>query len=101
MGKKEKEEKRMRKEAKRAAREQSVTRGSQSGEALLEQVSKKLTSYQADQSSQASRVETLSNKSASVSSTNYHQSDSTTTMTTQPANNNDCKQLTDRPDTNR
>ena len=99
--KKEKEEKRMRKEAKRAAREQSVTRGSQSGEALLEQVSKKLTSYQADQSCQASRVETLSNNTASVSSTNYHQSGSTTTITTQPANNNECKQLTDRPDTNR
>ena len=45
--KKEKEEKKMRKEAKRAAREQSVTRGSQSGEALLEQVSRKLSSYQA------------------------------------------------------
>ena len=43
---KEKEEKRQRKEAKRAAREQSVTRGNQSGEALLEQVSRKLSTYQ-------------------------------------------------------
>ena len=94
----------MRKEAKRAAREQSVSRGSQSGEALLEQVSRKLTSYQADQQTcQASRVEPPSNITASVSTTNYHQqSVSSTATTTQPANNNDCKQLTtDRPETNR
>ena len=68
--KKEKEEKRQRKEAKRAAREQSMTRGSQSGEALLEQVSKKLSSYQQEGGgSQASesRVELTTNTQHSLS----------------------------------
>ena len=89
--KKEKEEKKLRKEAKRAAREQSMTRGSQSGEALLEQVSRKLTSYQADQSGQASRVDPLCNK------TTNDQQPGTSTRAPPPANINDCKLLTDRP----
>lgn len=97
--KKEKEEKKVRKEAKRAAREQSVTRGSQSGEALLEQVSRKLVSYQAAQPcepSQASSggLEWESCNTANVSTTNCHQSGAPA----MPANNNECKlQLTDKP----
>ena len=96
--KKEKEEKKMRKEAKRAAREQSMTRGSQSGEALLEQVSRKLVNYQAAQPSeprQASSGESCN--TASVSTTNYHQSVGPLSPV-QPANNNECSlQLTDKP----
>ena len=67
---KEKEEKRQRKEAKRAAREQSLSRTtSQGGEAgaLLEQVSRKLSSYQ--QASE-SRVEEASTESNAECETN-------------------------------
>ena len=102
--KKEKEEKKMRKEAKRAAREQSVTRGSQSGEALLEQVSRKLSSYQASSGGGGGGGELECSNTASVSATNYQQSVCPAVPATQPANNNDCKlqQLTDKPpDTNR